>query len=33
MQVGRSKVRMYRIVSGPGDNGQPVITIMQPDED
>ena len=33
MQVGRSKRQSYKLVAGPGDDGEPVITIMKPDED
>lgn len=33
MQVGRSKRRTYKMVAGPGDAGEMVITIMQPEED
>lgn len=29
----RSRLVTLKMVSGPGDNGEPVITIMQPDED
>lgn len=33
MQVGRTKKQIYKIVIGGGDAGEPVITIMQPNED
>lgn len=33
MRVGRSQMQTYKLVCGPGDNAEPVITIMRPDED
>lgn len=33
MQVGRTKNQIYKMVAGPGDNGELVITIMKPDQD
>jgi hypothetical protein len=33
MQVGRSKMQTYKLVAGPGDKGELVMTIMQPHED
>lgn len=32
MPVGRRKRQTYRLVCGPGDAGEPVISIMQPHE-
>lgn len=29
----RPRLTTLKMISGPGDNGEPVITIMQPDED
>jgi hypothetical protein len=29
----RKRTQVYKAVIGPGDNGEPVITIMQPNED
>ena len=31
--VGRRKYHRFKIVCGPGDGGEPVLTIMLPDED
>ena len=31
--VGRRKYHRFKIVCGPGDSGEPVLTIMLPDED
>ena len=31
--VGRRKYHRFKIVCGPGDLGEPVLTIMLPDED
>ena len=31
--AGRSKYHDFKLVVGPGDQGEPVITIMRPDED
>jgi hypothetical protein len=33
LQVGRKKLQTYKVVIGPGDDSQPVLTIMNPDED
>jgi hypothetical protein len=33
MNVGRKKLYTLKMHIGPGDNREPVITIMQPDED
>ena len=33
MHVGRSTYYTVKLVCGPGDEGEPVITLMQPDED
>lgn len=32
MQVGRTKRQVYKLVIGPGDAGEPVITIMKREE-
>lgn len=32
MQVGRTKRQVYKIVMGPGDDAEPVITIMKREE-
>lgn len=31
--AGRSKYHDFKLIVGPGDQGEPVITIMMPDED
>jgi hypothetical protein len=31
--VGRKRYHQFKIVCGPGDNAEPVLTIMLPDED
>lgn len=33
MQVGRTKKQIYKMVAGPGDAGELVITIMKRDQD
>ena len=33
LDVGRTRRQQYRMVIGPGDNGEPVVTIMKPGED
>ena len=33
MQVGRTRKQTYKLMAGPGDNAELVMTIMKPDED
>jgi hypothetical protein len=33
MQVGRKTLYSVKLICGPGDNAEPVITLMRPDED